>query len=75
MPTKKKKTGEGYQMIIGVCKDNDVIVDITYDGILEHLTTGDLEDVYLRTVYLKKYIRSLLWDRWWESVKNYFRRK
>ena len=72
---KKYKQIKDYTMIVGVCRDDSsVIVDITYDGLLEKLDDYDLEDVYKRLVYLKKYVRSILLNRLWQRIKNFFRR-
>lgn len=71
MATKKIKD---YDLIVGVCKDNGVIVDITYNGILNNLSDDDLGDVYNRLTILRKDVRSLLWSRFWDAVKLFFRR-
>lgn len=72
MAIKKKKD---YQLIVGVCKDEGVIIDITYNGILNNLTNDDLEDVLRRLNILRKDVKSLLWCRLWAAIKEYFRRK
>lgn len=71
MATKKIKD---YDLIVGVCKDNGVIVDITYNGILNNLSDDDLGDVYNRLTILRKDVRSLLRSRFWDAVKLFFRR-
>lgn len=69
MSNKKKD----YQLVVGVWKDNkDVIVDVTYDSILENLSTDDLKDVYCRLELLKRDVRSLLHYTWWDRLKELF---
>ena len=63
-----------YQLIVGVCKDEGVIIDITYNGILNNLSDDDLEDVYNRLTILRKDVKSMLWSRLWTAIKDYFRR-
>lgn len=67
----KKK--EDFQLVVGVCKDNkDVIVDITYNNILNSLDKDDLKDVYCRLELLKRDVRSLLHYTWWDRLKELF---
>ena len=62
-----------YQMVVGVCKDNGVIIDLTYNGILNGLSDKDLKDVYRRLTLLRKDVRSLLRYRWWNKLKEKFK--
>lgn len=69
MSNKKKD----YQLVIGVWKDNkDVIVDVTYDSILESLSEDDLKDVYCRLELLKRDVRMMLHYTWWDRLKEVF---
>lgn len=69
MSNKKKD----YQLVVGVWKDNkDVIVDVTYDSILENLSTDDLKDVYCRLELLKRDVRIMLHYTWWDRLKEVF---
>lgn len=69
MSNKKKD----YQLVVGVWKDNkDVIVDVTYDSILENLSTDDLKDVYCRLELLKRDVRIMLHYTWWDRLKEAF---
>lgn len=67
----KKK--EDYQLVVGVCKDNGVIIDLTYNGILNDLNDKDLKDVYCRLTLLRKDVRNLLRYRWWNKLKEKFK--
>lgn len=67
----KKK--EDYQLVVGVCKDNGVIIDLTYNGILNGLNDKDLKDVYCRLTLLRKDVRNLLRYRWWNNLKEKFK--
>lgn len=66
----KKK--EDYQLVVGVCKDNGVIIDLTYNGILNGLSDKDLKDVYYRLTLLRREVRNLLRYRWWNRLKELF---
>lgn len=69
MSNKKKD----YQLVVGVWKDNkDVIVDVTYDSILESLSEDDLKDVYCRLELLKRDVRIMLHYTWWDRLKELF---
>lgn len=69
MSNKKKD----YQLVVGVWKDNkDVIVDVTYDSILESLSEDDLKDVYCRLELLKRDVRMMLHYTWWDRLKEVF---
>ena len=69
MSNKKKD----YQLVVGVWKDNkDVIVDVTYNSILENLSTDDLKDVYCRLELLKRDVRIMLHYTWWDRLKELF---
>lgn len=59
-----------YKLIIGVCQDNGVIIDITYDGILDNLNEDDLKDVYLRLKLLKKHVKGLILNKIKERLKT-----
>lgn len=67
----KKK--EDYQLVVGVCKDHNTIVDITYNNILNSLSKEDLKDVYCRLEILKQDVRSLLHYTWWDRLKEMFK--
>lgn len=64
----KKK--EGYQLVIGICKDADTIIDITYNGIINNLNKEDLKDVYRRLELLKRDVRAMLCYTWWDRLKE-----
>lgn len=64
---------DNYQMVVGVCKDDGVIVDITYNGILDKLNDRDLKDVYMRLTLLRKEVRNLIKYRWWNRFKEKFK--
>lgn len=67
------KKEKNFQLVVGVCKDNkDVIVDITYNNILNNLSEDDLKDVYCRLELLKRDVRKILHYTWWDRLKEVF---
>lgn len=70
---KKKTKQDDYQLVIGVCRDNGVIIDLTYNGILNDLNDKDLKDVYYRLTLLRKDVKSLLKCRWLNKLKERFK--
>lgn len=66
------KSEEDYQMVVGVCKDVDTIVDITYNGILNNLDKEALKEVYIRLELLKRDVGEMLHYTWWDRLKELF---